>query len=81
MDANIEIRKLNLISFITKLRDERTLAQTENLVTGNLTDRWDNVSEAEKDAIPEAKESLKNGEGISHEIVMTETQERYLNLF
>ncbi|HBF88517.1 MAG TPA: hypothetical protein DDX39_07740 [Bacteroidales bacterium] len=80
MDINIESRKLNLIRWITGLRDEVTLSQLEVFVKENSSNNILELSEEMKKAVDEALDSLDAGKGISHKQVMKNAQSKYPNL-
>jgi hypothetical protein len=75
--AVLEHRKIQLISMITQLHDSDVLDSIENLLLESKKDWWDTISEAEKKAIDQGLDDIKNGRVIPHEQVMKEFDERF----
>lgn len=75
--AVLEHRKIQLIAMITQLDDSDVLDSIENLLLESKKDWWDTISEAEKKAIDQGLDDLRNGRVISHEQVMKEFDERF----
>lgn len=75
--AVLEHRKIQLIAMITQLDDSDILDSIENLLLESKKDWWDTISEAEKKAIDQGLDDLRNGRVISHEQVMKEFDERF----
>ena len=81
MEINIEARKLNIISWITGLKNERTLTQLERFYKkDNAFDEKLELTDEMKNAVDEAIESLDSGKGIMHEKVMKNSQKKYPKL-
>jgi len=62
-------RKIDLISWITNLQDEKILSRIET-IKGEEIDWWDTISDEEKAEIEEGIAQLDRGESIPHEQVM-----------
>ena len=62
-------KKLDIISWITSLKDENVLNRIELLRKGE-DDWWDTIGEDEKAEILEGLSQLDRGESIAHEQVM-----------
>jgi predicted transcriptional regulator len=75
--AVLEHRKIQLIAMITQLDDSGVLDSIENLLLESKKDWWDTISEAEKKAIDQGLDDIKNGRVIPHEQVMKEFDERF----
>jgi len=66
---DIARRKINLISWILNLQDEKILSRIET-VKGEESDWWDTISDEERAEIEEGIAQLDRGESIPHEQVM-----------
>jgi predicted transcriptional regulator len=73
-------RKIQLIAMITRLHDSDILDSIENLLLENKKDWWDTIGEAEKRAIDQGLDDVKNGKVISHEQMMKEIDAKFKNL-
>jgi hypothetical protein len=62
-------RKINLISWISNLQDEKILSRIET-VKGEEADWWETISDEERAEIEEGIAQLDRGESIPHEQVM-----------
>lgn len=64
-----QLEKLNLITWISQLKDVSLLEKLRafKISLENETDWYDLLSEEQKQAIENAKKSLKDGKGISNE--------------
>jgi len=62
-------KKLDIISWITSLKDENVLNRIELLRKGE-DDWWDTIDEDEKAEILEGLSQLDQGESVVHEQVM-----------
>lgn len=68
--ANIEKDKLDIIKWVTTLKDETSIERLKMLKdSGSTTDWWDQISEAEKNAIDAGLADIKAGRIIPHEEV------------
>jgi hypothetical protein len=66
---DLSARKIDLISWISNLRDERILSRIET-IKKEEPDWWDTISDEEKAEIEEGLAQLDRGETIPHEQVM-----------
>jgi len=66
---DLAARKIDLISWISNLRDEKTLARIE-IIKKEEPDWWDTISDEERAEIEEGLAQLDRGESIPHEQVM-----------
>ncbi|PKP20829.1 MAG: hypothetical protein CVU05_08175 [Bacteroidetes bacterium HGW-Bacteroidetes-21] len=80
MDINLESRKINLIRWITGLRDENTLSQLETIVKENSSYEVLELTEDMKSSVEEALVSLNAGKGKPHKQVMKNAQKKYPKL-
>jgi predicted transcriptional regulator len=62
-------KKLDIISWITNLKDESILRKIESL-REEETDWWDTIGEDERAEIVEGLSQLDRGESVAHEEVM-----------
>ena len=62
-------RKIDLISWISNLQDEKTLSRIET-IKKEEPDWWDTISDEERAEIEEGLAQLDRGESIPHEQVM-----------
>ncbi len=68
--ANIEKDKLEIIKWVTTLKDETAIERLKLLKdSGSKTDWWDQISEAEKNAIDVGLADFKAGRITPHEDV------------
>jgi hypothetical protein len=68
--VNIEKDKLEIIKWVTTLKDETAIERLKLLKdSGSKTDWWDQISEAEKNAIDAGLADIKAGRIIPHEEV------------
>lgn len=67
---NIETRKVNIISWITRLNDEEILSKIESLQI-NEPDWWNLISNEEKSEIEQGLEEIEKGQTKSHDEVMS----------
>lgn len=74
---NLKSKKLELVELLMQTHDSNVLAKVEAALTGGETDWWDELSNAEKEAIKKSLEEADKGELIPHEQVMNEIKERY----
>ena len=68
---DIQSLKLDLIQWLTELKDVNTLKQLSAIKEGS--DWWDEISDEERSGLAE----LDKGEGIPHERVMQKVREKY----
>jgi hypothetical protein len=66
---DLSARKIDLISWISNLRDERILSRIET-IKKEEPDWWDTISDEEKAEIEEGLAQLDRGETVPHEQVM-----------
>jgi hypothetical protein len=66
---DLSARKIDLISWISNLRDEKILSRIET-IKKEEPDWWDTISDEEKAEIEEGLAQLDRGETIPHEQVM-----------
>lgn len=73
---NIQTSKIELAKVILDIENPKLIEEIIDLIQSksNLTDK-------QKTAIDEALYSLENNEGISHNMVMEETKNRYSKYF
>ena len=76
MEANLEIRKQNLINWMSNLRDESILIHLEQVKQKGL-DWWDIISSEEKSAIDEGISQLDNGDFITQSEMRSGIKQRY----
>ncbi len=72
---DIQTTKINLIHWLTELKDPDILRQLEVIKSGQ--DWWDEISEEERLAIDEGLAQLDRGEGVSHQEVMARVKEKF----
>ena len=80
MEANLEIRKQNLISWIIQLNDEGILNRLESFQKSKSADNVFELTDEMKRAVDKAIESLDDGKGKSHEEVMAKARKKFPNL-
>ena len=80
MEANLEIRKQNLISWIIQLNDEGLLNRLESFQKSKSADNIFELTDEMKQAVDKAIESLDAGKGKSHEEVMAKSRKKFPNL-
>ena len=68
MKMDIKAKKLSLIEWLLKIKDETLIRQIENLRAG--TDFWDDLSEAEKEEIDKGLTELDKGEAHNYESII-----------
>lgn len=66
---NILEKKLNIIEWLLKLKDDTIISKIELLQKTNV-DHWDELTTEQKKEIEEAFTELENGKGIPHRQVM-----------
>lgn len=67
--SSILEKKLNIIEWLLKLKDDTIISKIELLQRTNV-DHWDELTEAQKQEIEAAFTELENGKGIPHRKVM-----------
>ena len=72
---DIQSLKLDLIQWLTQLKDVNTLKQLSAIKEGS--DWWDEISDEERSAIDSGLAELDKGEGIPHEQVMQKVRKKY----
>jgi len=73
---NLEIRKINLINWLSSVQEEDVLDKVEK-IQKEKTDWWDNVSEHDKKAINEGLEQLDKGEYLTRSEVKSKIKEKF----
>ena len=73
---DIQTSKIELTKIILDIENPKIIQDIMNLIQEKST-----LSKAQKNAIDEAIYSLDNNEGISHDLVMEETRNRYSKYF
>jgi predicted Rossmann-fold nucleotide-binding protein len=63
---NIEAKKLELISKITRLLNYSVLLELEKILKLTEEEHWDTLTNWEKEKIEQGLESIKQGKVISH---------------
>ena len=68
---NMEAKKIELISKITRLIDYTVLLELEKILylSEQETDHWSNLTTSEKEKIEKGLDSIKQGKVISHKVV------------
>jgi hypothetical protein len=68
---NMEAKKVELISKITRLIDYSVLLELEKVLylSEQETEHWDSLTNLEKEKIEKGLESIKQGKVISHAVV------------
>jgi predicted transcriptional regulator len=72
---DIQSIKLELIRWLTELRDPEALKQISAIKEGR--DWWDDISEEERNSIDIGMAELDSGKGISHEEVIKKVGRKY----
>ena len=73
---NIQTSKIELAKVVLDIENPKLIEEIINLINSKS-----NLNDKQKVAIDEAIHSLENNEGISHNLVMEETQNRYSKYF
>ena len=73
---NIE-QKYKILEKIIQSEDDVLLSEIDSLLSSSQTDFWPGLPLEVKQGIDKAKSELDNGEGISHQQVMSEMKERF----
>ncbi len=68
---NIEAKKVELISKITRLIDYSVLLELEKILykSEQESEEWDSLTNVEKEKIERGLDSIKKGKVISHSVV------------
>jgi len=75
---NLQAKKLELVQYILNTEKPSVLAKVEAVFKKEKAeDWWDEISEAEKEAIEKGIAEADRGELISHEEVMREVRAKY----
>jgi thiamine pyrophosphate-dependent acetolactate synthase large subunit-like protein len=69
--------KYLIIEKLMQTQDEQILNQVKELLGITDKDWWDEISQAEKEAIQKGIDQLDKGEGIPHEEVMKRVNEKF----
>lgn len=67
--SNIEKEKLEIIKWITSLKDETSLERIKLLKDKKYSDWWDEITADEKSAIEQGIKDMKSGKTKSHKEV------------
>jgi len=70
--------KYKIVEKIIQSDDEALLNEVGAILGVPQTDFWDELPEAVKQSITEAKAQLDSGEGILHDVVMADVKSRFL---
>jgi predicted transcriptional regulator len=73
---NFEAKKLDLINWLTSLKDDAVISQLYAIKNDSDTDWYEQLSSEQKNQIQEGLEDLKKGRTISHEEVMLEMKQK-----
>jgi predicted transcriptional regulator len=73
---NLEVRKLNLINWISSIQEEEILSEVEK-VQKEKADWWDKVNHKDKKAIKEGLDQLDRGEFITRDEARNKIKERF----
>ncbi len=73
---NLEVRKLNLINWISSIQESELIEKLEALQLEG-SDWWDQISEEDREAIEEGLEQLDRGESLSRSEVRERIQAKY----
>lgn len=68
-DINIEKDKLEIIKWVTTLKDETSIERLKMLKNSSKTDWWDQISDEEKNAIDKGLADVKANRVKSHKEV------------
>ena len=68
-DMNIEKDKLEIIKWVTTLKDETSIERLKMLKNSSKTDWWDQISDEEKNAIDKGLADVKANRVKSHKEV------------
>ncbi len=75
---NLKAKKLELVQMILNTEKSTVLAKVEAVFKNEKgADWWDEISEAERNAIEEGLAEADRGELIPHKEVMKEVREKY----
>jgi hypothetical protein len=76
----VDIKQKNkIVEKIMESEDDILLNEIDSLLNSSKHDFWNDLPEAVKQSIDQAKIQLDNGQGIPHQQVMEEIKARYLN--
>jgi hypothetical protein len=73
---NLELRKVNLINWISSIQEEEVLARMER-IQRERNDWWDSISSVDKKAICEGLDQLDKGEYINRTQVRDRIKEKF----
>ncbi|MES2807757.1 MAG: hypothetical protein V4619_03985 [Bacteroidota bacterium] len=71
--------KYKIVEKIINTEDDQLLSEINSLLGLSGNDFWDHLPTEAKDGIEQARQEIKNGEGIPHTEVMAEIRARFLN--
>ena len=82
---DIKAEKLQLIQQILRIQDLEVIRSIKSLLNHDnkkkgiedTEDFWTNLSDIQKSQIEKSIKQLDNGEGIKHQVVMTEFRKKY----
>ena len=73
---NFDVRKINLINWLTSVQDEDVLAKIEKIQKEKY-DWWDSINENDKKAISEGLNQLDKGDYLTRSEVRSKIKERF----
>jgi hypothetical protein len=76
LKSEIDHKKIEIISFISRLEKVELLLQIEELIQTSVPDWWTLVSDIEKEKIKEGLRDIEEGKVVSHDVVMKRAQEK-----
>ena len=74
---NLQAKKLEIVQLVLNARKPAVLRKVEDVLKEEEPDWWDEISEAERQAIKQGLAEADRGELIPHEEVMKQVKERY----
>jgi hypothetical protein len=76
LKSEIDHKKIEIISFISRLEKVELLLQIEELIQASVPDWWTLVIDIEKEKIKEGLRDIEEGKVVSHDVVMKRAQEK-----
>lgn len=73
---NLEIRKINLINWISSIQEEDIIDKMEK-IQKEKSDWWDTLSKGDQKAIDEGLTQLDQGESLTRAQVRTKIKEKF----
>ncbi|NJM15466.1 MAG: hypothetical protein HC896_08910 [Bacteroidales bacterium] len=75
---NLQAKKLEIVQLVLNTEKPALLRKVEDVLKKEeTTDWWDEISDAEREAIEQGIAEADRGETIPHEVVMKEVKARY----